>query len=313
MAKEIGEAMAPQLHGWTPYRKIPKYDYNARSVVTTIGNACSSAQRPCFFGNSTGKERDAETGLDFFLARYYSAAEGRFITPDWSSRPEPVPYARLDNPQTLNLYAYVKNNPLRYTDPDGHADVVAMCGDKRECHVTVSQTVGLFKGKTLKSTIGLEMDFTVTRDKNGKVSVAVSSKATNISGDKLSASKLATIGSISGAIQQSAALRGFGETTTQAMTALGDAETVFGTAKAGESASWKKPSINPLQLSGGRAKGHTLQQNISGALDVWEDVGEHHNFDPKKTYAHGYSDGRTNSTDHFDAIYDSIQETATPK
>jgi RHS repeat-associated protein len=68
----------------------------------------------------TGKERDAETGLDFFLARYYSGAQGRFMTPDWSAKQEPVPYAKLDNPQTLNLYAYVKNNPLRYTDPDGH-------------------------------------------------------------------------------------------------------------------------------------------------------------------------------------------------
>jgi RHS repeat-associated protein len=68
----------------------------------------------------TGKERDAETGLDFFLARYYSPAEGRFITPDWASRPEPVPYAKLDNPQTLNLYAYVGNNPLTRIDADGH-------------------------------------------------------------------------------------------------------------------------------------------------------------------------------------------------
>jgi RHS repeat-associated protein len=58
----------------------------------------------------TGKERDAETGLDFFLARYYSRVEGRFMAPDWSSSPAPVPYAKLDNPQTLNLHVYVQNN-----------------------------------------------------------------------------------------------------------------------------------------------------------------------------------------------------------
>jgi RHS repeat-associated protein len=71
---------------------------------------------------SSGKERDAETGLDFFLARYYSGAEGRFMTPDWSAKPEPVPYAKLNNPQTLNLYAYVQNNPSNRIDLDCHAD-----------------------------------------------------------------------------------------------------------------------------------------------------------------------------------------------
>jgi RHS repeat-associated protein len=68
----------------------------------------------------TGKERDAETGLDYFGARCLSAAQGRFISPDWSSRPEPVSYADLTDPQSLNLYGYVRNNPLRLTDPDGH-------------------------------------------------------------------------------------------------------------------------------------------------------------------------------------------------
>jgi RHS repeat-associated protein len=68
----------------------------------------------------TGKERDAETGLDYFGARYFSGAQGRFTTPDWSAKPTPVPYADLTDPQTLNLYAYVRNNPLAKADPDGH-------------------------------------------------------------------------------------------------------------------------------------------------------------------------------------------------
>ena len=61
-------------------------------------------------------------GLDFFGARYFSGAQGRFTTPDWSAKPEAVPYATLDNPQSLNLYAYVQNNPLRVPDFDGHGD-----------------------------------------------------------------------------------------------------------------------------------------------------------------------------------------------
>jgi RHS repeat-associated protein len=68
----------------------------------------------------TGKERDTESGNDYFGARYYSSAMGRFMSPDWSAKREPVPYAKLDNPQTLNLYAYVGNNPLIRIDKDGH-------------------------------------------------------------------------------------------------------------------------------------------------------------------------------------------------
>jgi RHS repeat-associated protein len=69
----------------------------------------------------TGKERDTESGNDYFEARYYSSAMGSFMSPDWSAKEEPVPYAKLDNPQTLNLYAYVGNNPLIRVDSDGHA------------------------------------------------------------------------------------------------------------------------------------------------------------------------------------------------
>jgi len=68
----------------------------------------------------TGKERDAETGMDFFGARYFSGAQGRFTSPDWSSSPQPIPYADLTDPQTLNLYGYIRNNPLSKADPDGH-------------------------------------------------------------------------------------------------------------------------------------------------------------------------------------------------
>ncbi len=72
----------------------------------------------------TGKERDSETGLDFFGARYYSGAQGRWTTPDWSATPQPVPYADLRDPQTLNLYGYVRNNPLKTSDPDGHCEIL---------------------------------------------------------------------------------------------------------------------------------------------------------------------------------------------
>ena len=71
-------------------------------------------------GRFTGKERDSESGLDYFGARYYGSALGRFTSPDWSAKPEPVPYADLSNPQSLNQYIYVLNNPLAHPDADGH-------------------------------------------------------------------------------------------------------------------------------------------------------------------------------------------------
>jgi len=45
---------------------------------------------------------------------------GRFMSPDWSAKEDPVPYAKLDNPQSLNLYSYVLNSPLILVDKDGH-------------------------------------------------------------------------------------------------------------------------------------------------------------------------------------------------
>ena len=72
----------------------------------------------------TGKERDAESGLDFFGARYYGSAMGRWLSPDWASKPEAVPYSKLDNPQTLNLYGYMRDNPLGGFDTDGHDAVI---------------------------------------------------------------------------------------------------------------------------------------------------------------------------------------------
>jgi RHS repeat-associated protein len=60
----------------------------------------------------TGQERDSESGLDNFGARYDSSSLGRFMTPD------PLG-GSLADPQTLNKYAYVRNNPLNLTDPTG--------------------------------------------------------------------------------------------------------------------------------------------------------------------------------------------------
>jgi len=60
----------------------------------------------------TGYERDAETGLDYAFARYYNDRLSRFMSPD------PLG-GDIGNPQSLNLYAYVGNNPCNAVDPLG--------------------------------------------------------------------------------------------------------------------------------------------------------------------------------------------------
>jgi RHS repeat-associated protein len=67
-----------------------------------------------------GKERDTETQNDDFGARYYTWRFGRWLSADWSSVPVAVPYANLTNPQTLNLYAMVSDDPESFADLDGH-------------------------------------------------------------------------------------------------------------------------------------------------------------------------------------------------
>ena len=83
---------------------LPFGDYQQTS------GTCSPT--PAFY---TGKERDSESGNDYFGARYYASTMGRFLSPD-------EPFANFDqkDPQSLNMYSYVQNNPLTNTDPDGH-------------------------------------------------------------------------------------------------------------------------------------------------------------------------------------------------
>ncbi len=63
----------------------------------------------------TGQERDEETGFDFFQARYFYGAQGRFNSPD----PAGFLVADPTNPQSWNQYSYVWNSPLDAVDPYG--------------------------------------------------------------------------------------------------------------------------------------------------------------------------------------------------
>jgi RHS repeat-associated protein len=87
--------------------------------MNTSGS-CSDAS-PMHF---TGKQRDGESGVDDFDARYYGSGLGRFMSPDYQDQDEPpdaIPNGSASQPQTLNLYSFVENNPAAKRDTDGHA------------------------------------------------------------------------------------------------------------------------------------------------------------------------------------------------
>jgi RHS repeat-associated protein len=103
------------------YNYINQRNYDQHYTSLPFGDALSGFvgpyESPLHF---TGKERDYESGLDDFGARYLGSSMGRFMSPDWSEKPMGVPYAEFGDPQSLNLYAYVRNNPVSRTDPNGH-------------------------------------------------------------------------------------------------------------------------------------------------------------------------------------------------
>jgi RHS repeat-associated protein len=132
----------------------------------------------------TGKRRDTESQLDYFGARYYSNVFGRFLTPDWAAKPAAVPYAELTDPQSLNLYTYVRDIPTSKVDADGH------CADHYKdgsCKVNVDPKTGDAGVKAAKQLEGVLNKY---------------DKAINALGDKskfdIKDSKGNVIGSLSG-------------------------------------------------------------------------------------------------------------------
>ena len=108
-----GELTSPV--GQTGMRRHDYFPFGEEIDVGVGGRATTQgySQFDDIRNRFTGQQRDDETGLDYFNARYYSATQGRFMSADTFG-------GKVFNPQTLNLYAYVVNNPLKWIDPTGH-------------------------------------------------------------------------------------------------------------------------------------------------------------------------------------------------
>jgi RHS repeat-associated protein len=115
-------------HDYLPFGEELVAPAGGRS--TALGYSSGDGVRQQF----TAKERDIETGLDYFEARYYASIQGRFTSPDefrggpdelyvlgtGDEQKQALPYAEITNPQSINKYSYVYNNPLRFIDSNGH-------------------------------------------------------------------------------------------------------------------------------------------------------------------------------------------------
>ncbi|HEY0377477.1 MAG TPA: RHS repeat-associated core domain-containing protein [Pyrinomonadaceae bacterium] len=108
---------------------VSRHDYKPFGHELSAGDAGRTETQGFVSGSGlrqkfTGKERDDETNLDFFEARYYNASLGRFTSADpynpvVDSEKEESFDEYLGQPQNWNRYVYVWNNPLKYVDPFG--------------------------------------------------------------------------------------------------------------------------------------------------------------------------------------------------
>lgn len=159
----------------------------------------------------TGKERDAETGLDYFGARYFSAAQGRFTSVDRVI----VTPARVEDPQRFNLYSYARNNPFKFIDPNG--EDIDFANDTEEGR---KKALGLIT-KNLRAAEAANIDIRQTKsgayeayvvDKNaiGEAASAAYKQLTGLIGDHSIVADVGVIGGGLTATFKEGALAGFG-------------------------------------------------------------------------------------------------------
>lgn len=118
-----------------------------------------------------GKEKDEETGLDYFGARYHDSKTGRFIATDSvrsvDEKTSKTNKEMLQNPQRLNTYAYGLSNPYKYVDLDGR-DVTIIIRRERYTDNSLSGTISVTSDVTTTSFSGYTLENVHAGDKHDK-------------------------------------------------------------------------------------------------------------------------------------------------
>jgi RHS repeat-associated protein len=274
----------------------------------------------------TGYEKDSETGLDFAEARYYDDRYGRFTAVD-----PMIASGMSADPQTFNRYAYVTNNPLTATDPTGmfsdrdwytvdpevmfqsYDDGFNVSRPLRDTYVirrTTITTTTVHAQDVAGRQVVMEATVTITEtavdyiDEHGTLMnsepIKTMAVARNINDrpKQFSDLQIRTLENVAIAIVEVSREKNFDPIWALAIAAY---ETHLGTNPSKEKASWKRSDINPMQLSGGKAKpskdmsdADALRFNIRGAIDLF-------NSNPgslnEKLRAYGDPSNKTYDTD----------------
>ena len=148
-------SVAAEVQAQAPVGSIEYYHLDAVGSVRAVSNQAGTVVRRYDyfpFGDGpvdvtaqgdplrfTSKPRDAESGLDYFGARYYASRSGRMTTVDPLMDVE----AALFDPQQWNRYAYARNNPLVFVDPTGAAiELIGSASDRDAALALLQAGVG---------------------------------------------------------------------------------------------------------------------------------------------------------------------------
>lgn len=126
--------------------QVVRYDY------LPFGELWGNPPTPADPREFAGKERDGETGFDYFGARYYASQTGRFTSVDPVLNME----AALTDPQRWNRYTYTLNNSLKFTDPDGRNPLLVSGGIGAAVYGAWKAYVNVQQGRPWYENVGFE-------------------------------------------------------------------------------------------------------------------------------------------------------------